>query len=421
MMSTPPRNSSSVRTPEIFLGRQPILDRDQRLVAFELLFRSGNVQSAGVIDDVHATASVIANTLGAMGVKQILGEHLAFINFSAELLLSEVVELLPPDRVVLEILETVQIDEKLNSRLLELKKMGFKLALDDVYDTGQVAPSLRGVIDIVKVDLKLIPADKLAGIISYFKRWSVQVLAEKIDNPTQAQQCRELGVDLFQGYYFARPETLAGKRADPSKAALLRLLSHILGDSSTQKLEEELKQHPNLTLNLLRVINSAAFGAGRKVTSVKQCVVILGRQQLQRWVQLLLYAAGPGQALGSPLFHTAAVRAMLMERLAGAENAADRAYQDQAFMVGILSLLDVLLGIDMTDVLDELSVADEVRAALLSRGGQVGRLLRLVEAKEANDYVAVEQILSSLKGVSLSMLMEAELAAVAWADGISKS
>jgi EAL and modified HD-GYP domain-containing signal transduction protein len=356
-----------------------------------------------------------------MGVRQVLGDHLAFINFSAELLLSEVVELLPPDRVVLEILETVEIDEQLSRRLLELKKMGFKLALDDVGDTEQVAPTLRGVVDIVKLDLKLIPADKLAGIIGYFKRWSVQILAEKIDNPTQAQQCRDLGVDLFQGYYFARPETLKGKRADPSKAALLRLLSQILGDSSIQQLEEELKQHPNLTLNLLRVINSAAFGAGRKITSVKQCVVILGRQQLQRWVQLLLYAAGPGQTLGSPLFHTAAVRAMVMERLAAAENAADRAYQDQAFMVGILSLLDVLLSIDMTGVLDELNVADEVRTALLSRGGPVGRLLKLVESKEANDYAAVEQILSSLKGVTSGTLMEVELAAVAWADGIARS
>jgi EAL and modified HD-GYP domain-containing signal transduction protein len=421
MISTPAGRSSSVHPPEIFLGRQPILDRDQRLVAFELLFRSANVQSAGVFDDVHATASVIANTLGAMGVKQVLGDHLAFINFSAELLLSDVVELLPPDRVVLEILETVEIDEKLSRRLLELKKMGFKLALDDVGDTEQVAPDLRGVVDIVKLDLKLIPAEKLARIISHFKRWSVQILAEKIDNPTQAQQCRDLGVDLFQGYYFARPETLKGKRADPSKAALLRLLSQILGDSSIQQLEEELKQHANLTFNLLRVINSAAFGAGRKITSVKQCVVILGRQQLQRWVQLLLYAAGPGQTLGSPLFHTAAVRAMVMERLAAAENAADRAYQDQAFMVGILSLLDVLLGIDMTGVLEELNVADEVRTALLSRGGPVGRLLKLVESKEGNDYAAVEQILSSLKGVSSSTLTEAEVAAVAWADGIARS
>jgi EAL and modified HD-GYP domain-containing signal transduction protein len=421
MMSSQLRNPSPLSTSEVFLGRQPIVDRDRRLVAFELLFRSGRANSAGVFDDVHATASVIANTLGAMGVRQVLGEHLAFINFNAELLFSDVVELLPPDRVVLEVLETVQIDEKLSGRLLELKKAGFKLALDDIEDVARVSPTLRGLVDILKLDLKLIPAGKLASIIRHFKPWSVQILAEKIDNSAQAEECRMLGVDLFQGYYFARPEVLAGKRVDPSKSGLLRLLSHILGDSSVEQIEAELKQHPDLAVNLLRVVNSAAFGVGRKVTSIKQCVVMLGRQTLQRWVQLLLYAAGPGAALNSPLFHTAAVRAMLMERLAKAESPSDRAYHDQAFMVGILSLLDVLLDADMSHLLEELSVSEEVKAALRSGRGTTGRLLRLVKSKEDNDQVAVQEALSELRGISLSTFMEAELAAVAWADSVAKS
>lgn len=420
-MVAQPRNTTSAAASEVFLGRQPIIDRDRRLVAFELLFRSGHTNSAGVLDDVHATASVIANALGTMGVKQVLGEHIAFINFSADLLLSDVVQLLPPDRVVLEVLETVRIDDKLTRRLLELKKLGFKLALDDIGDPAQVDPSLRGVIDIVKLDLKLVPVSKLAAVVRHFKPWSVQILAEKIDDAGQAEQCRNLGVDLFQGYYFARPEMLTGKRADPSKAALLRLLAQLLGDSSTEQLETDLKHHPDLVLNLMRIVNSAAFGTGRKITSIKQCVVILGRKMLQRWVQLLLYASAPGGAMSSPLFHTAAVRAMFMERLAAVENPSDRESQEQAFMVGILSLLDVLLGVDMSHILEELSVTDEVKSALLSGGGPAGRLLALVKSKEDNDQASVERIMSQLKGVSLGALTAAEVAAVAWADDIVKS
>ena len=245
---------------DIFLGRQPILDRDQHIVAYELLFRSSSQgNSANVTNDLLATAHVITHAFSELGIASVLGDKKAFINISADLLLSDMIELLPQDKVVIELLETIQVDNQIISRCQELKAMGFSLALDDFSGDSQFKP-LFDIVEVVKFDLPQMGQEALEVNVKYLKRWPVKLLAEKVEDIDQAIQCKGLGFDLFQGYYYARPVVLSGKRADSSKLMLLKLLELILGDAETHEIEQAFKHDPSLSYNLLRLVNSVAVG-----------------------------------------------------------------------------------------------------------------------------------------------------------------
>lgn len=407
---------------EIFLGRQPILDRNQDLVAFELLFRSGQNASANVTDDVAATASVIVNAYGELGIESVLGRHRGFINVSSQLLMDDMIHFLPRAQVVLEILETVEITDEVVRRCIELKEMGYHLALDDVTEANDRIRPLLPIVDMVKVDLLRLETGMLSRAVDSFKPWPLMLVAEKVDSAEQADLCMALGFQMFQGYYFARPQVISGKSADPSKLALLRLLTLTMGDTEVAVIEQEFKHHPNLAYNLMRLVNSAACGLPQKINSLKHGIVLLGRKQLQRWVQLLLYTTGRSKsAFVNPLLQMAATRGKLMEHIAEADRPRDKDYHDRAFMVGILSLLDTLLGMPLAEIVDYLNLADELKAALLERQGHLGRLLALLEKKEANDVAAVQDILGELAFMGLGELITAELDAVNWANRIGET
>ena len=404
---------------EIFLGRQPILDRDQRLVAYELLFRSGQVNASEVTDDLQATASVINHAFTEMGIQAVLGPHRGFINVSADMLHSDMIELLPREQVVLELLETIEINGDIVSRCHELRKKGFSLALDDfVFDEAYIP--LLGIVDIVKIDLLLHGPDELRNAVQRLKQWPVKLLAEKVDSAEQAQYCMELGFDLFQGYYFAKPSILSVKRADPAHLSLMKLLGLVLGDAETHEIEQAFKQSPGLTYNLMRLVNSVAAGVGKKIGSVSQAILVLGRRQLQRWLQLSLFTLQPGSRYPSPLMQLAASRGKFMEILAGKENP-DRDYRDEAFMTGILSLLDVLLGMPHEEIIAQLNLTENVRMALLRREGDLGRLLLLAEYVEQADRTSAAALLAKSPGLSLHDLTQAELEALSWVNDVAKT
>lgn len=404
-------------TRDIFLGRQPILDREQRIVAYELLFRSSDMLDAGVTNDMQATASVIHHAFSEMGVQTVLGSQLGFINVSAEMLLSDMVELLPSAQVVLELLETIQVDDAIIERCRSLKQKGFTLALDDFIYDDSYRP-LLGMVDIIKVDIMQHHIDELPGIVSRLRGWPVRLLAEKVENAEIAERCQTLGFDLFQGYYFAKPSVLTAKRAGPSQLALIQLLGLVLRDADTPQIEQIFKQHPNLAYNLLRLVNSVACGVHRNIISVTQAVMVLGRTQLQRWLQLLLFTLQDSRAYPSPLLMMAATRGKMMELLATQlKRSAD--FCDEAFMVGILSLIDNIIDKPLAEIVAELNLGERLSRALLEREGELGNWLKLVECVEHSDLDTAKTLLTETTTLSLSDLTEIEIAAMAWANQIA--
>ena len=225
-------------------------------------------------------------------------------------------------------------------------------------------------------------------------------MVAEVETKEQYDQACSLGFDLFQGYYFARPQLLTTKQQkNPAKLQTLRLLSLILSDSDTVALESEFKRHPKLSYDLIRMVNSAASGMRERVNSVHHAIILLGRRQLQIWMQLLLYNSQGGGNTSDPLQQMAATRGKLMETLAKTDPEFAREDHDAAFMTGILSLIDVLLELPREQIFAELLISDEVKEALISRTGGLGHLLRLAEKLEEDDHTGIKELIAGIRAL----------------------
>ena len=406
----------------IYLARQPIVDRTGELVGYELLFRETDGENATFNheDDVMATSTVIANAFAEMGLSQVIGPYVGHLNVDTEFLYSDLVEALPPNRVVLELYEK-KIDPQTLERLTELRSVGYRIALDDFVGNFDGFDDLLPAVDMVKVDFQRIDALLVPVIVDMLKEHKVKMIAQKVETPEQFELAKSLGMDMFQGFHFARPQLLTAHREKPAKIALLRLLSLAMEDAETQTIEAEFKRHPHLSVNLMRLVNSAACSRGQSITSLRHALVLLGRRQLRVWLQLLLYTADRGnKSLGSPLLQLAASRGKLMEQLASRKPGPDSVLKELAFITGILSLMDVLLEMSYEDILKELTLPEAVKAALLDHGGEIGDMLALAEVLERDNRTDVNDAMHKLGSVEPRELMDMQLAAFEWANEITQ-
>jgi c-di-GMP-related signal transduction protein len=198
-----------IQSSDVFLGRQPILNRQRHVVAYELLFRSSADQAeARIIDDALATACVVNGAFRKIGIRTVVGESQAFVNLDAEWLLSGEVEKLPKDKVVLEILETVDIDEQIVQRCRALKTIGYRLALDDFVRYSETYEPLLEIVDVVKIDVLRLDPNSLSKLVDRLRLWPARLLAEKVNTVERARQCLALGFDLYQGFFYGRPVVL---------------------------------------------------------------------------------------------------------------------------------------------------------------------------------------------------------------------
>ncbi len=405
---------------QLFLGRQPILDSDQRLFAYELLFRDGSRNAADVTNGVAATATVIVNAFAELGVEAALGNCRGFINVDETFLFSDTLELLPRHAVVLEILETVAPTPAVIERCLALKAAGFTLALDDVIQLEPQFAELLALVDIIKVDIQPLSRVQLIQLVMKLKPMGKQLLAEKVDSREQMEQCQKLGFTLFQGYYFARPTIISGKKLDHSQLSLMKLMGLLLGDAETAKIEAALKPEPGLTINLLRMTNSVGAGTTQKITSLGHAITVLGRRQLQRWLQLLVFASNKQPGSSNPLLMLAATRGRLMELLAAEVHPGNVPFSDQAFMVGIMSLMPALVGLPIAEIVTPLGLASAVRDAVCDGSGTLGDMLNLAESSESGDIGQLTGNLARLPGLTPKQLNRAQTGALQWANNITR-
>jgi EAL and modified HD-GYP domain-containing signal transduction protein len=335
--------------------------------------------------------------------------------------MGDVLELLPHNRIVIELLETVEIDEVVIERCRQLKALGFRLALDDFEYTPAYDP-LFPIVDIIKFDVMLSSREDITKTLKVLTRWPhLKMLAEKVETQEEFDHFKTLNFSFYQGYFFAKPSVLSTKKSNPNQVTLLRALGLIMSDAEIGEIERPFKESPDLMLGLLRLVNSVGMGLTRKIGTLHQALVILGRQQLQRWVQLLMYAKS-GNAAAGPLMQLAAVRAKTMELLCQNhvnKRHATQEVTDHAFMTGILSLVDAALGADINEILEQLGLIDEVKQAILGREGFLGKLLLLVEKCELEDFDAATELLKELE-ISPEKLREAQLAAMQWAGNLHK-
>lgn len=406
-----------------FLGRQPILDRNKKLYAYELLFRDADTDTANVVNNVSATASVILHA-SELGMNNVIGNFPGFINVDAAALMNDFIHVLPPEKVVLEILETVEASDEVVARVAELAAKGYRFALDDVAAmTGDVHRFLPHA-DIIKLDLPQLSDQQLVDRVRAFKVAGKKLLAEKVETEEQFERCMALGADYFQGHYFARPTVLKGKKLSPSQLAVMEVMSCFAEHADMTEIEGRFARDASLRHSLVQMANIVPLTEdGHRVESLKDAMSVVGREQLRRWLQILL-CAEPSQVPGhtSPLLMMATTRGRLLELMAERIRPNDDAAACRAYTVGIMSLMDALFGMSMEDILNQLPVAQPVRDALLGRAGLYGDMLKLAECLErVKDSGPVPAQLLRKLGLSAEELYQIELKAFEWSDEFAAS
>lgn len=384
-----------------YIARQPIVDASGHLVAYELLFRNGLSNQAGLIlDEVKATAQVLENALNNMGVQNLVGPHKAFINCSRDMLLSGILLSLDPQRFVLEILESVEIDPLIVSSVAALHEAGYIIALDDfVYTPSSMhhilplLPYLR----YVKLDLMANSPEQRQQATQWVRSKGIEMLAEKVETEQEFHLCRSEGCSLFQGYFFARPELISTQKIDSRITGILQILQLLRKDPDIKELEEAFKREPEVTFNLLRYMNSAAIALRNPISSIRQAIALVGLHNLQQWLMLMLYAKeGNGDFGQSPLFENAVQRARFMEDLAKHIDP-QGALPEQAFLVGVMSRLDALCRVPIHKIIQNLDLGPEITHALTEGKGVLGQLLFLIASLESGAEDLLTETLNTLQ------------------------
>jgi EAL and modified HD-GYP domain-containing signal transduction protein len=352
------------------------------VVGYEILFRGGAVPNRAVIDNENqATSRVILNTFTDIDLEQILGGKQALINLTRDLILEGVPALLPPERVVVEVVETTQVDERLKTALKRLRSQGYTIALDDWEAFSKLQP-LLSLADIVKIDIQAFDPKRLVAEVGWLKSYGVQLVAEKVETYAELRRCRELKFDYFQGFFLSRPEILRRTAVPPNQMETLQLISHMQDpDVAIEDLAAIIRRDVALSYKLLRVVNSAYYSLPRNVDSIKDAIVLLGTRQIGSWVSLINLAKIARKP--RELTITALVRARMCELVAEVSGRYDG---DAFYTVGLFSVLDALLDVSLDVALDALPLSPEVREAVADYSGVMGKTLRGVIAYEQGDW-----------------------------------
>ncbi|MCB1755166.1 MAG: HDOD domain-containing protein [Gammaproteobacteria bacterium] len=393
--------------PEFFIGRQPILDRNLKLHAYELLFRSGEKNdSSGSLDDDSATSQVLITAFTEIGLEKLVGNRLAFVNLPYKFICNP--DLLPmsPEQVVLEVLETVTIDQHSVEGIKKLAELGFTIALDDFIYSSEYDAVLP-YISLIKLDITQIERDKWAEQISALRQYGCQILAEKVETEEDFQALKALEVDYYQGYFFAKPKIISGKRISSNKLMLLQTLAKI-NDPNTDidVLQDLISKDVGISVKSLNYVNSAASGLNRKVESIREAILYLGRQTIRSWVTLFVMASVDDKP--DELMSMALVRAKFCELVA---RVAELEGKDSYFTVGLFSILDSLLDAPLEEVIESMALTGEMRDALVSHTGDKGLALRCAMDLE---YGFADGL--SFRDLDELTISDLHLEAMRWAD-----
>jgi c-di-GMP-related signal transduction protein len=396
---------------EVYVGRQPIFDRSLAVLGYELLFRHGPDAAFANSADDRATGRVIVNTYAELGLDRLVGNRCAFINLTRPFLVGTLPLPFSPSDVVLEILETIVVDDDLLTGLQRLIAAGYLLAIDDYRaEDFERTSKLLPFVTYVKVDVLSQTDEQLAQCVEQCRPFKVHLIAERVEEHDTMRHCVDLGFQYFQGYLLGRPAVVSSPGLAPTTVTCMELLNRLSKPNVTfDELVEIVRVDLGLSYRLLRAVNSAAAGLVRPVSSVREALVMLGHRQLRAWI-LLMVVADASDVVEEQLT-TAMTRARMCELLS---SYAPSVRADTAFFAGLLSSLDFLLNMQMAEVVERLPLEDSISSALVDRTGPLGELINIVTAYEVANLDAL-----SASSIELSELASAYLNAIAWSMSVT--
>ena len=400
---------SSQTANQVMVGRQPIFDQNLQVIGYELLYRDSHMNAATFSDGDAVTARVMLNTFLEIGLEQMVGSHLAFINLTTRFLRDNLCDDLPKDRVVLEVLENIPMDDNIVEAMKRLSAEGFSLALDDFEYREELRPMVEHA-HMVKLDVMALGPKRLQQDVAILREFPVKLLAEKIESQEIFDWCKKLGFDYYQGYFFCRPKIIEGKRIPPNQIAILSLLSKLQNpETEMAEVEEIIKQDVSLSYKVLRYVNSAFFALPKKIDSIGQAACLVGLARLKTWATLLVMAGLDEKPLEVILI--ALMRGKMCEEVAKALNERE---VDEFFTVGLFSVLDALFDKPMPEVLSMVELSQPIHAALVEKEGQLGKVLQCVLAYEQCEWNGVQGL-----GLEIPTLQKSYFQSMAWLGSIA--
>ncbi|WP_067868405.1 EAL and HDOD domain-containing protein [Neptuniibacter marinus] len=366
---------------QVLMARQPIFDRNQKVVAYELLYRTEDVQGHALFANSEATSEVILNAYTSISDSGELKRVPAFINLTRDILVDQQLPEVSKKYIVLEILEDIEPDEEVVGAVQKLHSEGYRIAMDDFVYNPKYDPLLK-LAHIVKIDVYELTMEQVREQVKELKKHKVTLLAEKIETHEQLETCIELGFKLFQGHFLSRPKVIKGKKIQGSQVALMQLIQELQSPKATpEKLEELIMRDPALTYKLLRIVNSAGYSLVRQVESIAEAIVLLGLEQVKKWATLI--AMSSNQEKPEELSRSLLIRGRMCEEVA---HAAKLNNYGSYFMAGIMSGLHAMLDIERETMLEQVPLGDDIKEAVSLGQGPIGTVLRNVVNYENGDW-----------------------------------
>lgn len=405
----------TVTTEQIHVARQPILDARQQVFGYELLYRASAHAVNAADDGVCRSARVIGDALLGIGFETLTDGRHAFINLDINTLLADASGLLDPDQVVLEILETVHVSDEVVAMCDSLKERGYAIALDD-FVPGSSAERLLPAARFVKLDVLALDEPTLLATTKRLLKAGVTIVAEKVETASAFERAKAAGCSLFQGYYFCKPQTFSGKALPANQIAQIQLVAALNKPAvSLAAVEDLLKRDASLSYRVLRSVNSAGFGLRREIHSIREALLLLGLDQVRKWSSIWALAGlnkGP-----SELVVMTVIRARCGEMIGQALERPDNGAS--FFLLGLCSLLDVLLGHPMAQVVKDLPLDPEIEAALSGQDNEAKRVLDAIVDYEQGRWETADATMAAL-GLPTDLLPESYADALIWARALTQ-
>jgi EAL and modified HD-GYP domain-containing signal transduction protein len=373
-----------------YVARQPIFDRDEKVFGYELLFRDDMQNVFHSVDPDIASRSTLDSSL-LVGLDVLCDGKRAFLNCTRDTLISGLLTLLPSHSTVAEVLESVPVDAEVIGACQKLKEAGYMIALDD-YVSDDPREPLAEMADILKVDLKLTTLEQRAALVKKHGPWRCRMLAEKVENHAEFLAARDQGFVYFQGYYLRRPEMMTTHDVPANAFNYVRMLQAVSRpELDVPELEKLIKTEASICYRLLRYMNSARFGFKNEIHSVRHALAILGDREVRRWVRLIA-TVGAGQDKTSDLVLCALVRARFGELISPLV----RHGESDLFLLGLLSMLDVMLEMPMSEILEKIPLDSETKAVLRAEPSLLRPIYQLMLAYESGEWESARAICDGL-------------------------
>jgi len=398
---------------EKFLARQPIFNTQRIVYGYELLFRSGPENSYQSSQPDFAAASS-TDSLLLFGIERFTDGRRAFINCTREFLIRDYPLLLPRDRIVVEVLETVRIDDEVIAACRRLKLAGYLIALDDFVDRPDWRPAIP-FADFLKIDLSITPTEEQRRLVECYHRSGIALLAERVETYEDFQRTLDWGYSFFQGFFFSRPQMLRRHDIPAYKLQYLRVLQAAnQPQMDIHLIAGRIKAESSLSYRLLRYLNSPAFPLLTEVRSIPHALSLLGELGIRRWVSLVAIACmGEGKPVELVLLPL--IRAHFLELLASPAGMHSSA--NDLFLLGLLSVLDAILDMKMDDILREVAIGGEIRRALLGEPNRFHQLFEIALLYERGEWEEVRAAAARL-AIPVGLVPELFIQSVEWARGI---